>query len=466
MIRPARRAAARTPAGRIPAERTPGHSAPGSAPGNSAPGNSALADGAAQLSPRSATDRSADLTSGLPSPRSRQQRWLLVAALVLTGLSMRTAVTSVGAVLDGLESGLHTNSSGAGLITTLPPICFAALGALAPRMASRAGPHRLLVLALTVMTIGLLARALIGSLPVFVVLSVLSLSGSAVANVLMPTLVKWHFPDRIGAMTALYTTAMAIGGTLAAGLTVPIGLLAPGADSWRAGIGSWALLSAFAVLPWLSTLRHDTRFAAGPARLPATMLWRSRTAWMVTLFFAFQSVQAYIAFGWFERFLSAHSFSASTAGWMVALLSAMGIPASMIAPVVPVRHHRLLVVILGASFAGAYAGLLFDPAGAWAWMVLAGIGGGMFPLSLALIGYRTASAEMTASLSAFAQSIGYVIAACGPLLFGVLHGATGGWAAPFGVLWAAVILATVTGWFAARPRTVDDDLRQGSQILD
>jgi MFS transporter, CP family, cyanate transporter len=439
MIQPARGAAAGTPAEPRPAERAP-------------------TNGAGRRSPRNAMDQTASLPPALRTPRSRRQRWLLIAALVLTGLSMRTAVTSVGAVLDGLEGGLHTNSSVAGLITTLPPICFAALGALAPRMASRAGPHRLLVLSLTAMTIGLLTRALVGSVAVFVVLSVLSLSGSAVANVLMPTLVKWHFPDRIGAMTALYTTAMAIGGTLAAGLTVPIGLLAPGSDSWRAGIGSWALLSAFAVLPWLSTLRHDTRFAAGPARLPATLLVRSRTAWMVTLFFAFQSVQAYIAFGWFERFLSAHSFSASTAGWMVALLSAMGIPASMIAPVVPVRHHRRLVLILGGSFATAYAGLLFDPAGAWVWMVLAGIGGGMFPLSLALIGYRTASAETTASLSAFAQSIGYVIAACGPLLFGVLHGATGGWAAPFGVLAAAVILATVTGWFAATPRTVDDDL--------
>lgn len=407
---------------------------------------------------RNATVRSVEAPSAQPSSHSRQQRWLLITALLLTGLSMRTAVTSVGAVLDGLERGLHTGSGGAGLITTLPPICFAVLGALAPRMAARAGPHRLLVLALTAMTVGLLTRAFVSSLAAFVALSVLSLIGSAVANVLMPTLVKRHFPDRIGSMTALYTTAMAVGGTLAAGLTVPVGLLTSGADSWRAGIGSWALLSALAVLPWLSTLRHDTRLAAGPERMPATGLVHSRIAWMVTLFFAFQSVQAYIAFGWFERFLSAHSISASTAGWMVALLSAMGIPMSMIAPVVPIRHHRPLVVVLGGCFATAYAGLLFDPAGAWIWMVLAGIGGGMFPLSLTLIGYRTRSAEMTASLSAFAQSIGYVIAACGPLLFGVLHGATGGWAAPFGVLWAAVILATVTGWMASTPRTVDDDL--------
>lgn len=410
------------------------------------------------------THRTVGSPPARPASRSRQ-RWLLAAALLLTGLSMRTAVTSVGAVLDDLERGLHTNSGVAGLITTLPPICFAVLGALAPRMASRTGPHRLLVLSLIAMTIALLARAFVGSVAAFVVLSVVSLTASAVANVLLPSLVKRHFPDRIGAMTAAYTTAMALGATLAAGLSVPIGLLAPGQDSWRAGIGSWALLSAFAVLPWLSTLRHDTRLAAGSNRFPATALVRSPTAWMVTLFFAFQSVQAYIAFGWFERFLSAHAISASTAGWMVALLSAVGIPASMIAPIVPVRHHRRLVLFLGGNFAAAYAGMLFYPAGAWAWMVLAGIGSGMFPLSLTLIGYRTTSAELTASLSAFAQSIGYAIAAGGPLLFGVLHGATGTWTVPFGVLWAAVILATITGWMACAPRTVDEDLaptRSGS----
>jgi CP family cyanate transporter-like MFS transporter len=181
---------------------------------------------------------------------------------------------------------------------------------------------------------------------------------------------------------------------------------------------------------------------------------------MVTLFFAFQSTQAYIAFGWFERFLTEHRISGSTAGWMVALMSAMAIPASMIAPTVPQRHHRLLVLILGTAYASAYAGMMAAPGASWFWMVLAGIGGGMFPLSLTLMGYRTASATTTASLSAFAQGIGYVIAASGPVLFGVLRGATGGWAASFTVLWVAVLTATIAGWLASAPRTVDDDVRR------
>jgi len=391
---------------------------------------------------------------------SRRDRRVLIAALLLTGLSMRTAVTTVGATLADIERGLHTNSGVAGVITTLPALCFAVLGALAPRLASRSGPHRLLVLALTAMTIGVVTRAFVSSVFAFLVLSVLSLAGAAIANVLMPTEVKTHFPDRIGAMTALYTTAMAVGTTAGAGLTVPIGSLAPGPDSWRVGIGSWALLSALAVVPWLAIAPREDRSGSAARRTPFGALVRSRTAWMVTLFFAFQSTQAYIAFGWFERFLTEHHISDSTAGWMVALMSAMAIPASMIAPTVPQRHHRLLVVILGAAFAGAYAGMNAAPALSWLWMVLAGIGGGMFPLSLTLMGYRTATPTTTASLSAFAQGIGYSIAACGPVLFGALRGATGGWAASFTVLWVAVIAATIAGWLASAPRTVDEDMQR------
>lgn len=396
---------------------------------------------------------------GATRARFARDEWLLIGALLMAGLSMRTAVTSVGAVLGDIEAGLHSNSGVAGLITTLPAICFAGLGALTPRMAARAGQHRLLVIALGAMTVGLVARAVVGSVWLFLALSVLSLAGGAVANVVMPALVKSHFPNQVGRMTAVYTTALAVGTTAGAGLTVPIGNLASGPDSWRVGIGSWALLSVVAMLAWVPTTRHDSAVRIGPRRLSLRTLMRSPVAWRVTLFFAFQSVQAYVAFGWFERFLTAHGITDATAGWMVALLSAMGIPVSMIVPNVPMRYHRLVVVVLGGCFAGAYAGLSIAPAGgAWLWMVLAGIGGGMFPFSLVLMGYRSAGPATTASLSAFAQGVGYVIAACGPLLFGVLHGATGGWTASLLVLWVALVIATVAGWLACTSRTVDDDV--------
>ncbi|MGH3745327.1 MAG: MFS transporter, partial [Mycobacteriales bacterium] len=235
-----------------------------------------------------------------PSPgAARRDLVLLLAALVLTGLSMRTAVTSVGAVLDGLQSGLHLSSAVSSVVTTLPVICFALIGALAPRLALRFGAHQLLVAALIVMTVGLVSRAVVDVGWAFVLLSTLALSGGAVANILMPSLVKRHFPDHIGRMTAVYSTAMAVGITAAAGLTVPIGSLG---DGWRTGLASWALLSLLAVAPWLPTLRNDRPDRTAPRNVRAASMARSPLAWMLMLFFAFQSFQAYVAFGWFAKF--------------------------------------------------------------------------------------------------------------------------------------------------------------------
>jgi CP family cyanate transporter-like MFS transporter len=381
---------------------------------------------------------------------------LLVLGLLLTGLSMRTAVTSVGAVLDGLEHGLHTDGSIEGLITTLPVICFAVLGALTPRISHRIGPERLLVAALATAAAGLVLRAVAGSVWLFAVLSVLALSGGAVSNVLMPSLVKRYFPDRIGRMTALYTTALAVGTTLGAGLTVPVGDLG---DGWRTGLGSWAVVSAVAVLPWLPGLRRGRSEVTAARGIAATRLVASPTAWAMTAFFAFQSMQAYIAFGWFAKFLHAHGISSGTAGWMVALFSAVAIPVSMVVPAyAPGRLRTVITALCGCSLI-AYAGMALAPrGGAWLWMVLAGIGSGIFPVALTMIGLRARNAESTAALSSFVQAIGYLVAGTGPLLFGVLYGSTQHWALPLALLIAALVLSYTAGMVASRDRFVDDEL--------
>jgi CP family cyanate transporter-like MFS transporter len=388
---------------------------------------------------------------------SRRESGLLIAALSLTGLSMRTAVTSVGAVLDDVQGALHASGVVAGVITTLPVICFAGLGVLTPMLTQRLGAHRLLVLALLASTAGLALRPVWTDTASFASLSVLALSGAAISNVLMPSLVKAHFPDRIGAMTALYVTALAVGTTAAAGLTVPIGDAVGG---WRFGLASWSMLCGVAVLPWLPTLRGDyATLDAGDPAIPLRALLRSRTAWALTVFFATQSMQAYIAFGWFARFLSDHGISHATAGAMVAVLTAVGVPVSLIAPRVPARRHRRLLAFFGACSAMSYVGLAVAPVrGAWLWMVLAGVGGGMFPVALVLIALRSRSAATTATLSAFVQVIGYVIAGTGPLLFGALFGATGSWALPLTVLFAALAVSLLTAWPSAADRYVDDEL--------
>lgn len=375
---------------------------------------------------------------------------------------MRTAVTSVGAVLDEIEHGLHASGVVAGLITTLPVICFALLGASTTRLGAAVGSHRLLAGALVVTTVGIAVRPLAPDAAAFIVLSVLALTGAAVSNVLMPGLVKQHFPERIGSMTALYTTALAIGTTAGAGLTVPLGDATGG---WRDGLAWWAAPALLAVLPWLLTVRADRIGRSAPdetagTHLPISALVGSRTAWAITAFFATQSIQAYIAFGWFSRFLVAHGIERGTAGAMVALLSGLSIPVSLLAPRLVPDHPRTLILALCGCSLIAYVGLAVAPAGgAWLWMVLAGIGSGVFPVALTLIGLRGRTAVTAASLSAFAQGVGYAIAGLGPLLFGALYGATGSWALPLAVLFVALGLNVLTAWPATAPRHVDDELR-------
>lgn len=374
-------------------------------------------------------------------------RSTVIVGLVLTGLSMRTAVTSVGAALDPIEHSLGTTSSGSGVITTLPVICFAVLGALAPRVARRVGTHRLIVMALVAMTVGSIARALSDSLVPFLALSVLALAGGAVSNVLMPGLVKLHFPDRIAPMTAVYTTSMAVGQTLAIGLTVPIGSLAHQRDDqWRVGLGSWGLLAAVAIVPWIRTLRGDRPLAGAPLVAVRASLLRHRTAWAMAIFFGFQSLQAYVAFGWFPTFFTDHGASEGTASALVAFYSALSIPVAMAMPALTARAPRSLVVVLGSMLILAYAGMLAAPlGGAWLWMLLAGVGAGQFQLFLTLTGLIAATPAEAAALSAFAQGIGYLIASAGPLLTGVLLGATGSWTWPFAMLFFAQTMCLVSG---------------------
>jgi MFS transporter, CP family, cyanate transporter len=399
-----------------------------------------------------------------PTP-SAGPRWTLVAAIVLTALNLRTAVTSVGPLLAEVQAGTGLSSELAGVLTTLPVACFALVGWYAPALAARLGEHRAVAAALGLMTVGLAGRAAVGAPLPFLALSGVALVGGAVGNVLLPSLVKRHFPDRIGTMTAVYTTVLAVGLTAAAAGAVPIAE-AVGRGGWRVGLGAWALLSAVAVLPWLLHLRDDDGAGAlGTARGGGRVL-RSRTAWALALAFGTQSLHAYVAFGWFALYYREQGgFSASEAGLLVAVIAGLSIPVSAVVPSVAARLRSQwpLVLLHTACYVVAYTGMLLAPAaGAWVWAVLVGIASGSFPLVLTMIALRTRTADVTASLSAFTQSLGYGLAGGGPLLVGVLHDAEGEWTGTFVLLFVTLAAFLVAGCIAARPRVVEDELRARS----
>ncbi|WP_431906127.1 MFS transporter [Micromonospora carbonacea] len=383
--------------------------------------------------------------------------------MLLVALNLRAAVTSLGALLGEVRTGLGLSGAMAGLVTTLPTIAFAGLGALTPWLVRRYAPARVLVVAMTALAVGQVLRVVTDSALVFVATSALALAGIAVANILLPMLVKQHFPHRTGLVTGAYTMALTTGTTVAAASAVPV---AHAFGSWRAGLGVWAGLAVLAVLPWVPLAlraRAARRAATGavavaaPARVrPA----RTRLGWAMAVYFGAQSLSGYAIMGWLAQLFRDAGFRPETAGLLLAGVTALGVPVALLMPTLAGRLRTLRPLVFGltAFSAVSYLGLAFAPrGGALLWVALLALGQGAFPLILTTIGLRARTAEGTVALSAFAQSTGYVIAALGPLLVGVLYEATGGWTAPIGFLLVALAVQTGAGLVIARPRFVEDE---------
>ncbi|MGN6783378.1 MAG: CynX/NimT family MFS transporter [Marmoricola sp.] len=391
---------------------------------------------------------------------SRLQRWLVVLGIVTLAFNLRPAAVSVGPVLEEITAGLHLDGAEAGILTTLPVLCFASVGAAAPRLARRVGVHRLTLLGLVVVTLALWTRTRVDQGWLFLVLSFLALTGAAAANVLLPSLVKLHFPDRIGLVTAVYTTAMAVGLTSASVLTVPFAHTAGHVD-WRRGLLVWALTAVVAVVPWLALIGHDLRERPRGTTYGIGAVGRTRLGWLMAVFFGLQSLQAYSIFGWFALIYRDAGFSAATAGSLLGVITAVSIPLSLVIPSVTprVRDQRWLLSAIMVFYPLGYLGLLLAPTAApWFWAVSIGIGGCTFPYALTLIGLRSRTPGGTAALSGFTQSVGYLIAAVGPFGVGVLHDATDGWTVPLAVLLALLVPQWITGLLVSRPRFVEDEL--------
>ncbi|MGP3912297.1 CynX/NimT family MFS transporter [Nonomuraea sp. 10N515B] len=394
--------------------------------------------------------------------RTAPLAWLLVLGIVLAALNLRTAVTSVGPLLDQLAGALGMSSVGTGLLTALPVLAFASVGVVTPALASRVGEHRLLLLALLTLGAGMLVRALVESAPVFLLSSAVALSGGAVGNVLIPTLIKRHFPARTGIMTTVYTTALATGTMLAAAATVPI---ERASGDWHIALGVWAALAAVAAIPWLALLRSEPERDAGSRDSGIRRMLGSRMAWMIATYFGTQSMIAYIMLGWFATILVDGGYSTSQAGLILGVFTALNIPVSAVVPMVAARFRdqRPVVVGLVAFYAAGFLGLWAGPM-SWAlvWAVLITVGMGSFPLALMMLGLRTRTPETTAGLSAFGQSAGYLMAGAGPLLVGVLYQMTGGWALTYTMIFAVLVVQLLTGLYVGRDRYLEDERPAGT----
>jgi CP family cyanate transporter-like MFS transporter len=391
-----------------------------------------------------------------------EPRWeqvLVVVGVVLLAVNLRPAATSLGTLLEQAQQVLSLSAPLAGLLTTLPVLCFAAFGPVATFLGRHWGLHRTTLVTLVLVVSGLVLRAFTDSALVFTASSALALAGMASGNVLLPPLVKRHFPHRVGVLTAVYSTALMTGAALPAWVAVPV---SQASGSWRYGLAMWGVLAAVAVVPWVGLLRHDVREEdRPPARYAMRDVARTRLAWQMALFFGVQSSFAYTQFGWLPKIYADAGLDPARAAAMLGLLTGVGIPMALVLPAYAARRpdQRWVVTVLGGCALAGFTGLLMAPTALpWLWALLLGVGGSAFPWCLTMLGLRAHTQDGTAVLSGFVQSVGYVVAAVGPLGTGLLFALAGGWTLPLTVLSAMTVPLVLLGVTFARPRYIEDEL--------
>ncbi|MNW40710.1 putative transporter YycB [compost metagenome] len=393
--------------------------------------------------------------------RTRKQAtfWFMILGIIFIAANLRAPLTSVGPLVSVIRENVHISNTLAGLITTVPLIAFALLSPFIPKLGRRYGIERIILISLIVLTMGIAVRSLSGVVTLYVGTAVLGFA-IAICNVLLPSLIKQEFPQQMGTMTGVYSVSMNLCGAIASGISVP---LAVGAGlNWQGALGVWGILSVVSILLWVPQLKAPAKPAAvasSAGNNHQINIWRSPLAWQVTLFMGIQSTIFYVLVAWLPEILKGQGISSSQSGWFLSILIIASLPFAFIVPVIAGRmpNQRLLVIITTILLLIGTLGLLYSSIHLFAfWVIILGIGVGFaFGLSMMFFGLRTQSAHQAAELSGMAQSIGYLLAAIGPALFGYLHDATHSWSVPLLMLVGASALLGMVGLGAARNQFVD-----------
>lgn len=387
------------------------------------------------------------------SPRGKQGA-LLIAGILMIATTLRVTFTGAAPLLETIRSDYGLSTAQTGLLTTLPLLAFALVSPLAAGIARRFGMERSLFAAMLLICAGIALRSLPSATLLFAGTAIIG-CGIALGNVLLPGLIKRDFSQHVARLTGAYSLTMGAAAALGSALVVPLALHGFG---WRGALLMLMLFPLLAFLIWLPQWR-TTRSAnlSSSQALHERGIWRSPLAWQVTLFLGLNSLIYYVIIGWLPTILISHGYSEAQAGSLHGLLQLATAAPGLAIPLILHRFNdqRWIAALVSLLCALGAAGLWFVPGQAVIWTLLFGFGSGAtMILGLTFIGLRASSAHQAAALSGMAQSVGYLLAACGPPVMGKLHDASGSWYLPLSGVTVLAIIMAIFGLYAGRDREI------------
>jgi len=362
--------------------------------------------------------------------------WWLVLAIVLVAIALRPGIVSMGPALPAIIERFQLSHAMASMMTAIPDVLMGALALPTPWLVRRFGVNKVLMFALSMLSLSMLVRAYSPDSGLLIGSTVGVGAGIAIAGAMFAGIVKASFAHRAALMMGIYATALSLGSTLSAGLTGWI-LQAAG---WRVATGLWAVLGVVAMVAWWQVIRKSvttravnvTPPQAAPSRLPL----RTPVAWMIALFFACVNFLFYAILTWTAAMYQENGMPAAEAG---AVLASFTFCFMLASPVVGMysRHTDRRGWLAGCALVSTIglAGMATPGAWPWLWVPLTAFGlGGAFTLAMTLPLDHTHTPDAANRWNAFVLTVGYLIAACGPFIVGRMHDVSGHFESGFQLL--------------------------------
>lgn len=386
----------------------------------------------------------------------KKMNYILLLGIILVATNLRAPITSVGPLIGVISEDLQLTGAQSGLITTIPLLSFAIISPLAPKLAKKFGIERTILMSLFILITGFSVRLVPNTLMLFLGTMILGCA-IAICNVLIPGLVKKEFSNRSGVVTGFYSVSMNLTGAIASGISIP--LVQKFGLSWNIALSIWGVLALVALFGWLPQLKEKHVLTPSTHNQNDSSLWQSSLAWSVTLFMGIQSFIFYVLVAWLPEMLMSQGVASSKAGGMLSLLQLTLLPITFIVPIIAekTKNQKSLVFISFLLFSLGICGLMTSHMILITFSIMSiGIAGGIaFSLSMMFFNLRTTTPKEAAELSGMAQSIGYLLAAVGPFLFGLLHDQTNSWRASLFLLLGITIVLLAVGLKAGANQKVN-----------